>query len=97
MTSQGEVDYEVERQKKATRLLRVCDGGFAGKIRKSGGVLTGFSVKVGDEDYLMTIRAEYDGNKVISWVGASSLQNLLLKAYREAARENLRWKADEWD
>lgn len=97
MTSNQEHDYEQKRNKLARRLQMVCEGGLESRVHLLGGALTGFSVKAGEDDYLMTLRAEFEGSKMISFVGASTLANLLLKAHREAAANRLRWKADKWD
>jgi hypothetical protein len=96
MTSPEENAYAQRQQKRALFLYRVLSGDLEATLHKFGAVLLGFSVKCGDEDYLLTMRADFEGEKMVAWVGATSLANMFRKAYREARSNTLRWKVDEW-
>jgi hypothetical protein len=97
MTSRLEEENAERRSREAKRLQLVCEGGLERVVEGLGARLTGFSCKANESDYLITLRAEFDSGKMISFVGASTLANALLKAYRSAGRNELRWKVDTWD
>lgn len=65
-------------------------------VAYSGGILTGFSVKIGEVDILLTLRARFPAGHMIAWVGGDSIADILLKAKRFASSEDLRWKDDKY-
>jgi len=71
-------------------------GGLEDAVGHAGGALTGFSVTVGDYECLMVLKAVFPGGKQVAFVGASGLPEVFVKASREAARDELRWKEDQW-
>jgi hypothetical protein len=58
--------------------------------------LLGFSVKCSGGDYLMTLRAELDGTRVIRFVGSDTIGGCFLKAVREATGNREAWRVDQW-
>lgn len=87
---------QVEVSRRATKLEEVLDHGLAGSIAYQGGELTGFSLKIGNVDYLVTLRAYFPAGHRISWVGASSMTEVILKAERLAAGGLLDWLEDKY-
>ncbi len=67
-----------------------------GAVAHSGGVLTGFSVKIGNADVLMTLRAIVSGRPMIAWVGCPDLPSMFRKAVTEAYHDGLVWKPDAY-
>lgn len=96
MSSRLDAEYEEKQARQALRLLRVCSGGLNSAIGRAGGELTGFSAKMSGADVLLTVRAELPGGRKIAFVGGSDLAGALLKAYREASADELRWREDRW-
>ncbi len=96
MTSPDDILHELRQQKRALSTYRILTGGLEAALYKNGAELVGLSVKCGVEDYLLTLRGDFEGKKMVCWVGASSLANLFTKAAREAGSNTLRWKVDRW-
>lgn len=96
MASPEEQAWDLRRAKQAAHLQNVCNGGLEKLIQDLEGDLLGFSAKCTGEDWLITIRANFKGNRVVAFVGASTLENVLSKAYRQGKRNELRWKEDSY-
>jgi hypothetical protein len=58
--------------------------------------LTGFAYKNRGSDCLLVIKADLPAGPQVAFVGASDLGDCLIKAVREAERDMLRWKPDEY-
>jgi hypothetical protein len=69
---------------------------LVGSIAHAGGVLTGFSVKIGEGDVLMTLRAKLPGGRMVAFVGCPDIPSCFRKAVTEAYSDGLRWRADEF-
>jgi hypothetical protein len=77
-------------------LLSAVNYGLEEAVGHAGGVLSGFSVKFGDTDYLMTIRASVGTKRCVAFVGAPTLRDAFRKAVNLAFCDELRWKADKF-
>ncbi len=77
-------------------LLSAVNYGLEEAVSHAGGVLCGLSVKFGDVDYLMTIRAIVGSNKCVAFVGAPTLRDAFRKAVTLAYCDELCWKADKF-
>lgn len=77
-------------------LISSVNYGLEEAVEHAGGVLSGFSVKYGEMDYLMTLRADFGANKMVCFVGAPSLRDCFRKAEHLAWCDELRWKADKF-
>lgn len=87
---------QLDVSRRAGKLEEVLDHGLAGSIAYQGGELTGFSMKVGNADYLVTLRAYFPAGHRVSWVGAKSMTEVLLKSERLAASGQLDWGKDKY-
>lgn len=85
------------RARRAERLLYAAEDGLLVAVEKNGNVLRGVSVRMGQDDCLMTLRGVVDGANVVSFVGGETLAGVLLKAASEARNDKLKWKEDKWD
>jgi hypothetical protein len=95
----SKVKEEVEGFKvsrRSEKLAEVLDHGLSGTIAYQGGELTGFSMKIGNVDFLITLRAYFPAGHRISWVGAASMVECILKAERLAAEGGLSWAKDKY-
>jgi len=81
------------RRQKAGKAL---DGGLESAVQRAGGELLGFSVKIGELDYLMTLRARFPAGRRVSFVGADSLVHLVPKVMVLAGNDELKWKEDKF-
>jgi hypothetical protein len=96
MTSIQEQEEDVRQAKIAKRLRLECNGGLITAVKAGGRLLTGFSVKLNGYDCLMTLRATKGDIPEVAFVGAETLTALILKAAREARKDELHWRADQW-
>lgn len=87
-----------EKRKLANQdaVYRAVDFELEGAVAHAGAVLTGFSVKLGDGEVLITLRASLAGRPQIAFVGSGDLPGCLLKVVREAMSDRLRWKDDQY-
>lgn len=74
-------------------LLAAVNYGLEEAVSHAGGVLSGLSVKFGDVDYLMTIRATVGSKECVAFIGAPTMRDAFRKAVTLAYCDELRWKA----
>jgi len=77
-------------------LVRALEYELEGSVAHAGAMLTGFSVKLGEGETLITLRAVLAGRNQIAFVGSGDLPSCLLKVIREAMGDKLRWKDDKY-
>lgn len=90
-----DVRKELEEQRDK-ELVNAVVFELEGAIAHAGGRLTGLSVKFGELDTLMTLRAHITANRVVSFVGAPTMADCFRKAVVDAYHDNLRWRTDEY-
>ena len=96
MTRQLEQGMEDKSRNRAIRLARTLDQGLSDAVERAGGELLGLSVRYGEFDVLMTVKAVFPGGQMVAFVGAGSMGDCFLKAEREGKQDQLRWKPDRW-
>jgi hypothetical protein len=96
MTRLLDLEHEVRETSRRDELVKALEFGLAGAIANQGAKLQGFAIKYGDFDCLMTIKADFDSGRMIAFVGSDTIMNCLLRSYHAAARNELRWKADQY-
>lgn len=96
MTRQLEQDAEdrVERENRA--ILQAVHGGLDEAVHTQGGILLGFSVRLSGGDCLLTLRAEFDGEAMVAFVGSESLAVGLRKSVKQAHTRELNWQEDRY-
>lgn len=77
-------------------LVRALEFELEGSVAHAGAILTGFSVKLGDDEVLITLRGHLAGRNQIAFVGGRDLPGTLLKVVREALGDKLRWRDDQY-
>jgi len=83
---------EVARRAQATE--ECLDYALAGAVAYAGGVLTGFSLRVDNVGFLLTLRALFPAGHRVAHIGGMTITEAFLKAVREANADNLHWKVD---
>lgn len=91
-----EAKQEERQARLNSEVLAAVEFELVGSIAHIGGVLTGFSVKFGVVDCLMTLRADFEDNSMVCFVGAPALPDCLRKAVVEGHGNRLRWKEDSY-
>lgn len=82
------LDAELEEQtdRRRVKLGRAVDGGMESAVRWAGGELTGFSVRIGQYETLITLRAIVKGEPAVCFVASADLSTTILKVMGEAER-----------
>lgn len=96
MTEQLKLLGEKKRVAYQEALVRALEFELEGAVGHAGAVLTGFSVKLGNEEVLITLRGILAGRAQIAFVGAGDLPGCILKVVREAMGDKLRWRDDKF-
>lgn len=96
MSRQLEAEVERRQTKARTELLLAVYGGLAGSVEQVGGVLLGFSAKLRRGDCLLTIRADFEGRRMVCFVGGQDLAEGLVKAVREVGQNKVSWREDRY-
>lgn len=96
MTKNEDLRVPSWEEKTAEAAKKAVDGGLEEAVGWAGGVLTGFSIRMGEEETLMTLRVVLAGRKQIAFVASGTLAQCLAKAVREAKSDKLRFKPDRY-
>jgi len=96
MTRQNDADNEAREEKRLRALGRAVDTELARAVSRAGGQLVGLTLKGGEFDSLMVIKADFPAGRMVSFVGASDWAGCFLKAVREAESDGLRWREDRF-
>lgn len=96
MTRLLETSSEDAQEKRDKLVLFACNGGLLEAVLREGGILKGFSFKVGDYDCLMTIRADFPAGPKVTFVDGDDLAYCLRKSYLAARNGRLRWREDQF-
>lgn len=96
MSRQGDVVAEGRTRKMHVAIVKALEFDLVGSVAHSGGVLTGFSVKIDEWETLVTLRAVVAGRPQIAFVGGESLAYTIVKCVREAHADRLQWREDRY-
>jgi len=96
MSRQLEQAVEDRSARRFKQVGRSLDGGLIEAVARGGGILRGFSARLGPHESLITLRAEFPGGAMVAFVGSSSIIEALLKADRDARTDKLRWRPDKY-
>lgn len=97
MSRQLEQLAEERQALRSKRILVAVEFGLEEAVRLNGGVFLGFSIRCDGGEALMVVKASMDGEMQVSFVGAEDMGACLIKAEREARRDNLKWREDKWN
>lgn len=78
-------------------LVAAVEFELVGAIGHAGGVLVGISVRFGEADCLMTLRADLPAGRRIAFIGAATLSDCFRRAVNEAYRDKLNWKVGQYE
>ena len=96
MTRLLEQKQEEKQMLRNKEILAAVEFELVGAIAHGGGQLTGFSIKVSEVDCLLTLRAKFEGEGMVCFVGAPDIGDCLRKGVVEAYHNRLRWRADAY-
>jgi hypothetical protein len=96
MSNEWERREADKSDKRRLALLIAVEYGLVEALQSAGAVLVGFSVGFRGGDVLMTLRADFEGRRMIAFVGADGLGNLFIKAAKEASYNKLKWREDKY-
>lgn len=96
MTNKNHKKREEIRAQVDKEIVEAIEYGLVEAVAVSGGVLTGFSVKIGESDVLMTLRAKLEGKPSVCFVGCPDMPSCIRKAVVEGFHGGLRWRDDEY-
>lgn len=96
MSRQLELEREQRETLRRDELVKCLEFGLVGALSVQGIDLLGLAIKYDPYNCLMTLRADRNGDKIVSFVGSDTIINCLLKGQSEALRQGLRWTADKY-
>lgn len=96
MSRQLEQRREDAQKKRDQKILQAVEYGIVDDVGRAGGVFTGFGLRYGPAECLVTVRATVAGRQQIAFVGAEDLGGCLIKLCRLARQDKLVWRADKY-
>jgi hypothetical protein len=96
MSRQLDAKLEEQQRRRNDNLLLALNGGLEEAVSRAGGTLTGINVKMGEGDVLLILKAVFPAGAQVGFVGGETLPDVILKAVREAGRDQVKWRTDRW-
>lgn len=96
MANRLEEKLQERKEQVNNEVLAAVEFELLGSVAHSGGLLTGFSVRYGRSDLLLTLRAVVAGKPQIAFVGCPDLSTAFRKAVTEAYNDGLQWREDKY-
>jgi hypothetical protein len=96
MSRQLEQIQEQRTARMHLSLVKAIEYDLVGAVGHTGGELRGFSVRLGEWETLVTLRAKFPAGAMIAFVGSETLMQAILKCVREAKSDKLSWKPDRF-
>jgi len=96
MSRQLEALQEQQETKRQTAAIKALEFDLAGAVQFMGGKMVGFAVKFDDYECLLTYKAEFEGKRMVAFVGSDTPLNCIVKAVNMAKNGRLRWKTDKY-
>lgn len=87
---------EERETRRRDALVKALEFELPGTLELNGITLVGFAIKYDAFECLMTVKADIGGERSVSFVGASSPINCILKAVQMAKSDRLRWRKDRY-
>lgn len=96
MSRQLEERRELRQQKRDRAVIKALEYELSDALGHAGADLRGFTVKLGSGDCLVVLKVVLAGKRQISFVGAETVIDAILKAVREARSDRLVFRADKY-
>jgi hypothetical protein len=96
MSRQLDAAAEDREEARRMKLIRAVEFGLVDTLENMGAELRGFSLVYAEFSCLLTLKADFNGVRHVSFVATDSIMNCLIKADTDAATNSLRWKPDKY-
>lgn len=96
MSRQLDIDREVRETKRRDELVKALEFGIVGGLEHVGIDLVGLSIRYDTFNCLLTLKAEINDKRYVSFVGSDTMINCILKAYGDSACGALKWREDRY-
>lgn len=74
----------------------MLNGGMGAKIDEAGGKFKGISLRQKKVDVLLVVRADFDGQAMVAFVGASSMGQAVVKLEEQLFSGIVKWRVDRF-
>lgn len=93
-----QLDEAGEEREKSRRLalIKALEYGLVRALENQGAMLRGFAIRYEEFNCLMTLRADINGIRHVSFIGSDTMMNCLIKADVTAAQNRLKWQPDKY-
>lgn len=83
-------------RKEREAALMALYGGVEKSVEYAGGILTGLNFRPDGVGWLLVVKAEFPAGHMVGFVWHDDMASCLIKCSKEAKRDQLRWKDDQW-
>lgn len=96
MSRQLEALAETKEAARQVAAVKALEFELAGAVEHLGGTFLGVALKYDTFESLLTYKAEFEGKRMVAFVGSDTMMNCVIKAASMAKNNRLRWKKDRY-
>lgn len=96
MSRQLEILLEERATARNASIIKAVEYELSGSVGHTGGTLVGLAIKFEDFECLLTLKATFEGKRMVAFIVADDFGTGLLRAVRAAYSNKLRWRADRY-
>ena len=96
MSRQKDVESEDRERIRRGLLVRALEFGLVIAIHNLGAELQGFAIKYDEVSCLLTLKADFNQIRHVSFIYSDTMMNCILSATRAAAHNRLKWSPDKY-
>lgn len=93
-----QLDEKAEERERARRLalVKALEFELVDTIHSLGGELRGFAIKYDDVSCLLTLKADFNETRRVSFIYSDTMMNCVISATRAGANNRLTWQLDKY-
>ena len=96
MTRQNDLETEARTTRRHSNCIRALEFELEGAVQATGALLLGFSVKIGAEDYLVTLRVIEEDVHYYGFISGHSLPAAIVNCVTAVRRDSVKWRVDSF-
>ena len=96
MSRQMDKRAEDRELRRRIKLVKALEFELAEAVQNLGAELQGFAIRYEEMSCLLTLKADFEGRRHVSFIYSDSMMNCIISATNAAERNRLNWQTDKY-